>query len=133
MELLAVGWLICGFAAAVVGWSKGRNGCLWFVGGVLLGPIGLLMVGFMPKVEPKAPPAPPMRICPFCAEEVQLAAIVCKHCRRDLPQEAREEHVAMRAAAKNVEPDDQNTGMMALGVVIFTGAIALIAYGYFSR
>jgi hypothetical protein len=25
------------------------------------------------------------RTCPFCAEEIQAAAVVCKHCRRDLP------------------------------------------------
>src|SRR4029453_18182554 len=26
----------------------------------------------------------PTRRCPFCAEEIQSAAIVCKHCLRDL-------------------------------------------------
>ena len=23
--------------------------------------------------------------CPYCAEEIKLAAIVCKHCKRELP------------------------------------------------
>ncbi len=27
----------------------------------------------------------PARLCPFCAEEIKEAAVVCKHCGRDLP------------------------------------------------
>lgn len=35
-----------------------------------------------------------MRKCPFCAEDVQDAAIVCKHCKRDLPSTATTVHPA---------------------------------------
>lgn len=27
----------------------------------------------------------PTRACPFCAETIKAAAVVCKHCKRDLP------------------------------------------------
>jgi len=51
MEVALIGlWLICGIAAGAVANSKGRNGGIWFFLGILLGPIALLMVGFMPSV-----------------------------------------------------------------------------------
>ncbi len=28
-----------------------------------------------------------IRLCPFCAEEIKKAAVVCKHCGRDIPQD----------------------------------------------
>lgn len=39
-----------------------------------------------PTVVQASPPAITTgRTCPFCAEAIQPAAIVCKHCGRDLP------------------------------------------------
>src|SRR4051794_5522867 len=31
--------------------------------------------------------APDIRPCPFCAEDIKAAAIVCKHCQREMPRQ----------------------------------------------
>ena len=41
--VLIYGWLLCGIAAAFIAAKKGGGGCLWFVLGILLGPIALVM------------------------------------------------------------------------------------------
>jgi uncharacterized membrane protein YeaQ/YmgE (transglycosylase-associated protein family) len=82
MEFVVI-WIICGGVAAMVASSKGGNAAAGFFMGVLLGPFGIVAAFFMgsetAKVE-KQVGAGQKKICPRCAEAVQPAALVCKHC-----------------------------------------------------
>lgn len=88
MELILIWGLFGVVSAFAAGW-KGRNPVGWFLLGLLIGPFALLLLLFAPSL--KATPkyqnagADAERRCPFCAEVIQRAAIVCKHCGRDLP------------------------------------------------
>lgn len=44
-------WVICGIGAFMIARSKGRSGCGWATAGCLIGPLAILIVGFM---EPRS-------------------------------------------------------------------------------
>ena len=108
MLVAVIMWLLCGVGAAMSASSKNRSGCGWFGACVLLGPLVLLIVGFMEPGEARsqsgpasrrrrvlnaplqggrsdASAAPQTKECPFCAETILAKAIVCRFCNRDLP------------------------------------------------
>jgi hypothetical protein len=35
-------WILCGLFASSIAGGKGHNGCMWFLGGILFGPLALL-------------------------------------------------------------------------------------------
>jgi hypothetical protein len=69
-------WFLCGMIAASIYQRKGRSGITGFLGGFLLGPLGVILALASGSNLPK---------CPFCAERIQQEAKVCPHCQRDLP------------------------------------------------
>lgn len=68
---------LIGVAAAQ---RKGFNVAAGVLGGLLLGPLAVLMF-FVSGVTGDDR----RKKCPFCAEWINHAAIVCPHCRRDQP------------------------------------------------
>lgn len=108
---LLIFWIVCGIFSAILASSKGRGGCGWFVIGTLFGPLGFLLVAFMPAlpkdeeeatIETQAIEQPSdERKCPFCAEMIKKEAIVCKHCGRDVEPEKPEEEKPAEIIVEN--------------------------------
>jgi hypothetical protein len=103
MKALGIGLVVVGLLGALlafnmnvavdgvnnIGLLNERSNFILFTGLAIL--IGALLVGFGSVANKSyAEQAPDLRACPYCAELIKREAIVCKHCRRDVPAETTE-------------------------------------------
>ena len=82
MEVFAFVWLGSAVLCWIVANSKARFAGVWFLLGLLFGPLSLIAVAVMPSVEKdKSTPSPRTHVkCLDCRELVIKDARICKHC-----------------------------------------------------
>jgi hypothetical protein len=98
--IIVLVWFMIGAATGFIAGGKGRSDIGWFVLGILFGPFSLIVVACLPAVKPEETDARP---CPFCAEPIKMAAVVCKHCARDVPAQLEVEPVEPGPITKSLE------------------------------
>ena len=73
-----------GFINIPIAQHKGRSPVRWFFLGFLLGPVGFILMLFMPKTRAKkdeeALARGELKKCPSCAELIKSEAVKCPYC-----------------------------------------------------
>lgn len=77
-------WGACGFIAGNLAKAKGRDQSGWFLGGFILGPIGVALAAIaspdQAAVDQRALDRGEVRACPDCQELIKAAASKCHYC-----------------------------------------------------
>ena len=87
------------------------------------------------------------RACPFCAETIKSAAIVCKHCKRDLPQKigavkevktsalpegSKKPNASAQISAETIQKQRSATNQKTWGIILVVLGVLTLISGDFS-
>jgi hypothetical protein len=95
--------IVGGLVGAAIGARKNRAAA-GFGFGLLLGPIGWLLVALGPDLREKGP------ACPYCGGEMVAGKAVCRHCGREI-------------AAPEPAPEPETVAPRAPGVALISGRV----------
>jgi len=117
---IVIVWIACAFGCAAIAKSKNRSTLVWFLLGLILGILGLLIIGFMKAKEVDGHSQFP---CPSCAEMILVQSTVCRYCGIDLPE--------LDSPTGNVMPSEPTITLpkwvVGLGVFVFIVLVLVIA------
>ena len=113
MEYIAL-WAMFGVAAAIVGSNRGGSGGNWFLVGLLLGPIGLVLA-FTAGVQ-----------CPHCRSKINPKAETCPKCQRDLGRLDGEPKDRQKAQEKGVPLVANEAKQMPALFWVMVGAFEIV-------
>lgn len=110
----------------------------WTFVGWVVALVWALSEGTAPSEPAEAPigVASDQRACPFCAETIKAAAVVCRHCGRDVQPVAAEvteatRHIPAAMALPTTAPKLQDEELMAAyGITLQQGKYCLGPYRY---
>jgi hypothetical protein len=102
--LILICAVVLGLIPALIARRKGRNFWLWWLFGTMFFLVALVFVLVVEpkkrKIEKRQLTTGEVRRCPYCAEIINIEAIVCVHCNREIPPAFLPEEKLMGEASK---------------------------------
>lgn len=90
-------WIACGLISAMIASGNGSSGCVFFILGILLGPIGIIIALLSSGQK-----------CPECGKKISNDAKTCPYCRTKFDDEKSSENTNSESNNSNPKPNSKS-------------------------